>query len=99
MDNDWVGEEDARNGFYSDSALLAMNFAAPEEDIIFEWFGYTGNARNDYWVTDGAFANQKVNYPEIDCMDSNGIWTLRFAIGNHRNIIIQLCECIQFQLY
>jgi hypothetical protein len=40
------------------------SFAAPEKDIIFEWFGHTGNENNDYCVTDSAFANQKVNYPE-----------------------------------
>jgi tyrosinase len=44
------------------------SFAAPEKDIIFEWFGHAGNESNDYCVTDGAFANQKVNYPEPHCI-------------------------------
>jgi tyrosinase len=44
------------------------SFAAPEKDIIFEWFGHAGNENNDYCVTDGAFANQKVNYPEPHCI-------------------------------
>jgi hypothetical protein len=37
---------------------------APEKDIIFEWFGHAGNEDNDYCVSDGAFANQKVKYPK-----------------------------------
>ncbi len=40
------------------------SFAAPQKDIIFEWFGHAGNESNDYTVSDGAFAYQKVNYPE-----------------------------------
>jgi tyrosinase len=44
------------------------SFAAPEKDIIFEWFGRAGNKDNDYCVTDGAFANQRVNYPETHCI-------------------------------
>jgi tyrosinase len=44
------------------------SFAAPEKDIIFEWFGHEGNQYNDYCVTDGAFANQRVNYPEPHCI-------------------------------
>jgi tyrosinase len=44
------------------------SFAAPEKDIIFEWFGHAGNESNDYCVSDGAFANQKVNYPKIHCI-------------------------------
>jgi hypothetical protein len=46
----------------------AESFAAPEKDIIFEWFGHAGNQYNDYCVTDGAFANQRVNYPEPHCI-------------------------------
>jgi hypothetical protein len=44
------------------------SFAAPEKDIIFEWFEHAVNENNDYCVTDGAFANQKVNYPEPHCI-------------------------------
>jgi tyrosinase len=44
------------------------SFAAPEKDIIFKWFGRAGNENNDYCVTDGAFANQRVNYPEPHCI-------------------------------
>jgi tyrosinase len=44
------------------------SFAAPEKDIIFKWFGRAGKASNDYCVTDGAFANQRVNYPEPHCI-------------------------------
>ncbi len=43
-------------------------FAAPEKDIIFEWFRRAGNESNDYCVTNGVFANPKLNYPEPHCL-------------------------------
>jgi tyrosinase len=65
------------------------SFAAPEKDIIFEWFGHAGNKDNDYCVTDGAFANNELIILKLIALDANGIQTEQFVFGNHRNITIR----------
>jgi tyrosinase len=69
------------------------SFAAPEKDIIFEWFGHAGNENNDYCVSDGAFVNQKVNYPKNHCIRRQ--WNRNGTICNweppeYYNSVIQL---------
>ncbi len=44
------------------------DFSAPEKSLVFELFGHAGNESNDYCVSDGAFANQIVNYPKPHCV-------------------------------
>jgi hypothetical protein len=44
------------------------DFSAPEKSLVFEIFGHAGNESNNYCVSDGAFANQRVNYPKPHCI-------------------------------
>lgn len=46
----------------------SSEFANPERSIIWKYFGTSGNKANDYCVTDGAFAYQKVKYRTPHCI-------------------------------
>jgi tyrosinase len=70
----WFVNELQKEIFKIDSSVtmpyweFLNDFSAPEKSIIFDIFGHAGNENNGFCVSDGAFANQTVNYPHKHCV-------------------------------